>query len=321
MSSLRKIGPNHWTAPEIMGFIPNFHQTENARRNYPFGHFLKEEPLQPNNKIINLKYDDKDKDLEGLGEFFQHFSAGGHKNFLDMRLYSINARGGWIYLAMFWGGLYAIIMYLLRTLSPHYKPGDFFWFDVAIISFLGIGIIIDLFRPLPTPVRFHKKNQEVYIWHKRVLYRIPWNECEISVVVAQSNIGYGHLWDGYDLVIWLNPKHAVNKDLSGKKHRRLKLDSVGKKHVAAYGYWEYVRRYMMDEKPLWYEISERPRVAGFNHKIINTRSKLHRTLVYILGVPCIFLFKPHQFSLWFNPFRHKWPDQVHEWSGERCNWL
>lgn len=91
--------------------------------------------------------------------------------------------------------------------------------------------------------------------------------------------------------------------------------------MAAYGYWEYVRRYMMDEKPLWYEISERPRVAGFNHKIINTRSKLHRTLVYILGVPCIFLFKPHQFSLWFNPFRHKWPDQVHEWSGERCNWL
>ncbi|MCA2019204.1 hypothetical protein LDJ79_24120 [Vibrio tritonius] len=168
-----------------------------------------------------------------------------------MRLKTVNARGSWIYLAMFWGGLYAFIMFLMRTLSQHYKPRDFFWFDVTVASFFGVGILVDLFRPIPTPVRFHKMNQEVYVWHKGVLYRIPWKECEISVVVAQSNIGYGHLWDGYDLVLWLNPKHAINKNLSGQKYKRLVLHTTGKRHIVVYGYWEYVRRYMANETPLW----------------------------------------------------------------------
>ena len=315
MSSLRKIGPNHWTAPEIMGFIPNFHQTENARRNYPFGHFLKEEPLQPNNKKIPIE--SPIEGTEDLGEFFDRYSAGGHKEFLDMRLYSVNARGSWIYLAMIWGALYAFIMFLMRTLSQHYVPGDFFWFDVAVISFFGVGILVDLFRPIPTPVRFHKANQEVYVWNKGVLYRIPWKECEISVVIAQSNIGYGHLLDGYDLVLWLNPKHAVNKDLSGEKHRRLSLDSVGKQHIAIYAYWEYIRRYMTGSTPLKYEISERPRIPRIDLKDASFKG----ILSIIFAFPILFIARPNLVSLWFNPFRHKWPEEVHEWSGERCNWL
>ena len=184
-----------------------------------------------------------------------------------------------------------------------------------------MGILIDLFRPIPTPVRFHKMNQEVYVWHKGVLYRIPWKECEISVVVAQSNIGYGHLWDGYDLVLWLNPKHAMNKDLWGKKHKRLLMHTTGKRHVEVYGYWEYIRRYMMNDTPLWFKISEKPRVARFNHELISSTGFVKSILIYLASIPFLLLFKPHHISLWFSPFRHKWPEQVHEWSGERCNWL
>ena len=78
---------------------------------------------------------------------------------------------------------------------------------------------------------------------------------------------------------------------------------------------------MMGETPLWYEISERPRIAGFNHKLIASTGMILSIFIYISVIPAMFVFKPHQISLWLNPFRHKWPEQVHEWSGERCNWL
>ena len=97
----------------MRGFKPNFSTTENAKVHYPLGNWIKEEPLQPNNKKIELKH--KKEGTEGLGEFFSLYSAGGHKEFLDMRLKTVNARGSWIYLAMFWGGLYAFIMFLMRT--------------------------------------------------------------------------------------------------------------------------------------------------------------------------------------------------------------
>ncbi|MEF1282392.1 hypothetical protein QTN94_00005 [Vibrio sp. M250220] len=142
---------------------------------------------------------------------------------------------------------------------------------------------LSLFKPIAMPVRFHKKNQEVYVWHNKVLYRIPWQECEISVIVAKTHMGYGRLKDGY---------------------------------------WEYVRRYMADEQPLWYEISKEPRIGGVNTDKAREQgySNFVALIRFILVLPIVFVFRPALFSLWCNPLRHKWPEQVHEWTGKRCNW-
>ena len=310
-SRIKKIGPNHWTAPAQFGFQPNFKITEHGKNNYPLGAFVREEPLQPNNKKIEAESD--------LAEFFQLFSAGGHEQFLDMRIDSVNSRGKGVFLSIFLGTIYLISMLITRSISQ-YAPDGLFWLDWVVIGMVIVLILFDIFRPLSTPVRFHKTNQEVYVWHKGVLYRIPWQECEISAMIMQSNMGYGHLSDGYDLALWLNPKHAINKDLSGQKYRRLVLQNVGGKHSSIYGEWEYIRRYMTGEKPLWFELSEKPRVPRFKRKLLEGNIFLN-ICHYTFMIPFVLILKPHLFSLWFNPFRHKWPEQVHKWSGERCNWL
>lgn len=85
-------------------------------------------------------------------------------------------------------------------------------------------------------------------------------------MIMQSNMGYGHLSDGYDLALWLNPKHAVNKHLSDGKYRRLVLHNAASKHTSVYGYWEYIRRYMTGDGVVWFPISEEPRTATFDAK-------------------------------------------------------
>ena len=318
-SNIKKVGPNHWTAPAQYGYQPHFCVTEHGRKNYPLGAFVREEPLQPNNKIIGFELNEE---TNHLGEFFEQYSAGGHEQFLDMRVSSVNSRGKGVFLALFLGTIYLVCGILVRLNSKAFANGDtgLFWLDWTVIGVLLAIALVDLFRPLATPVRFHKKNQEVYVWHKGILYRIPWQECEISAMIMQSNMGYGHLSDGYDLALWLNPNHATNKDLSGEKYRRLVLQNVGGKHSSIYGEWEYIRRYMTGEKPLWFEISQRPRVPRFKRKLLEGNIFLN-ICHYIFMIPFVIIVRPHLFSLWFNPFRHKWPEQVHEWSGERCNWL
>ena len=319
-SNIKKVGPNHWTAPAQYGYQPNFCVTEHGREHYPLGAFVREEPLQPNNKIIGFELNEETKHL---GEFFEQYSAGGHEQFLDMRVSSVNSRGKGVFLALFLGTIYLVCGILVRLNSKAFSDGDtgLFWLDWAVIGvLLGIALI-DLFRPLATPVRFHKSNQEVYVWHKGVLYRIPWQECEISAMIMQSNMGYGHLSDGYDLALWLNPKHAVNKDLSDEKYRRLVLHNAASKHTSVYGYWEYIRRYMTGDGVIWFPISEEPRTATFDAKDFFSKGIIRGLLFYILSIPALLFFKPHHLSLKFNPFRHKWPEQVHKWSGERCNWL
>ena len=261
-STIKKVGPNHWTAPAQYGYQPHFCVTDHGRKNYPLGAFVREEPLQPNNKIIGFELNEETKHL---GEFFEQYSAGGHEQFLDMRVSSVNSRGKGVFLALFLGTIYLISMLITRSISQ-YAPDGLFWLDWIVIGIIIIIILFDLFRPLVTPVRFHKNNQEVYVWHKGVLYRIPWQECEISAMIMQSNMGYGHLSDGYDLALWLNPKHAINKDLSGQKYRRLVLHNAASKHTSVYGYWEYIRRYMAGDGVIWYPISEKPRTATYDAK-------------------------------------------------------
>jgi len=185
----------------------------------------------------------------------------------------------------------------------------------CVFAVFCLIIFYDVFRKIPMPVRFHQKNQEVYVWHKKVLYRIPWDECEISAIVDKTHMGYGHLKDGYELTLWLNPKHAINKDLIGEKHRRLPLTNEMSKHFTIYCYWEYIRRYMAKDASLWYEISQRSRRPYFLHKI-SIMGLIHRVFYILLAL----VFSSSRLSLMASFWCDKWPKEVHEWTGEECNW-
>ena len=109
-------------------------------------------------------------------------------------------------------------------------------------------------------------------------------------------MGYGHLKDGYELTLWLNPKHAINADLTGEKHRRLPLTNRMSKHFDIYRYWEYIRRYMGKDPSLWYKInkiSRRPR--------IKVSTPITTLIYFVPGILLIILFHPSRFCLMVSP--------------------
>jgi len=333
MSNICQVEPGHRVAPEEHGYQPHFFITKNAAVNYPWGHFIYEDPLQPANRKIELDYaksqpELKDKTKKEREDFcsalvFETTSAGAHKHFLDMRVHSVTSRGRGVLAALVLSGLYAFCIWLTVVLSPDIPDiaESFSLYNQIVFISASVFILWDLFRPLATPVRFHQKNKEVYVWHKGVLYRIPWRECEISVIIDQIHMGYGHLKDGYQVVMWLNPKHATNKNLIGKKHRKLVLADTMDEHRFAYYYWEYIRRYMVKDKSLFYEVDQEDREPRFIHKRAWRCVPFSLINTYVFTIIIALLFRPHKISLWFGPFRCRWPKEVHKWSGEKCNWL
>lgn len=107
MSQIKPLGPGHWVGPEDAGYTPHFYTTERAARCYPGGALIQEDPLQPSNKRIELEY--KDKEAAHMGEFFEGLSAGGHPNFLDMRINSVLQRGGGLYFSIFMAVIWLIV--------------------------------------------------------------------------------------------------------------------------------------------------------------------------------------------------------------------
>ncbi|TXR54235.1 DUF6708 domain-containing protein [Reinekea thalattae] len=325
MSNIQKVGSNLWVAPEHFGVTPKFQRTEHALNYYPNGASLLHETLNPGNKKFRFDYEDEpdhpdypgDLSAKYLGEVFDHSSAGGHDGYLDMRVNSVTNRDVFFYSGLIVAFIWWTFDYLvIRSFTTWVVPESiiygmyFLCFGLSSITFLC---------PLATPVRFHKKNQEVYVWHKKVLYRIPWQECELSVQVAKRNEGYRGLQDGYQLTLWLNPKHAVNQDLTGQKHVALNMLHNMNHHIPLYTYWEYVRRYMNSEQPLYIEITKKPRRPSFNTELARKTGYLKAVLVFIITAPFVFLFNPNKMAL-LTPVKHKWPKEVHEWTGECCNW-
>ncbi|MGO1298686.1 MAG: hypothetical protein ACTMIA_15475, partial [Vibrio sp.] len=259
------------------------------------------------------------ENIEHMGEYWDAYSAGGHETFLDMRVESSHSRGNILYsmlLAVFlWGGF--------KCLNAMAWGGD--WalntVDQCILVVFALIVLIGFFRPVALPIRLHKRNQEVYVKHKGVLYRIPWQECEISVLYSGFYLGAASVKDSYQLVMWLNPKYAVNRDLTGQKHEKLVLNESTGKHAAAYGYYEYIRRYMTGDEPFAFIISTQEKVARRNKELLNQYGPIRAELDYYFWSALGFLFKPSFMCLTFAPIKDKWPEEVHEWTGERCNWV
>ena len=329
MSQIKQVEPNHWIGPEDAGYQPHFYNTENAVKNYPLGRYVREDSLQPCNRKIELDYgandpkhaklSEEEKRLGFLVGIFQLMTAGKHEYFIDMRVSSLMYRGKWVFAAFFYGAIYACIILGLSNYS-HNFPDGFTLYNVIAFSLFCLLILWGLFHSIPTPVRFHQGNQEVYVWHKDVLYRIPWGECEISVRVDQTHLGYGHLSDGYELVLWLNPKHATNKNLMGQKHQRLSLMSVGRRHQGCYYYWEYLRRYMDDHHSSYVESHKEPLRGEIHYKNMLKWGPFSM-IFYIIALLVMLLYCPRELTLMSAPFRRKWPKEVHEWTGKKCDWF
>ena len=314
MSNIRQVGPNLWEAPEHFGVKPQFMRTEHATKRYPNGASLIHEPLF-SYKPVPIKY--TIEGAEDMGEVFEYSSAGGHKGYLDMRVNSVANRDMFFYIGL----MCAFIWWLFVYFSKGIVTDDFISapLEYGIYGVCFALSFITLFWSLATPVRFHKANQEVYVWHKEVLYRIPWQECEFSIRVAKQNEGYRGLRDGYQLSFWLNPKHAVNKDLSGQPYVELNMFHNMNHHIPLYAYWEYVRRYMNEEEPLYIEMSERPRRPRYNVEFAKEEGYIKSTLGFFIAIPFLLICKPNKIAL-LTPFKKKWPEEIHEWTGERCDW-
>lgn len=316
MNKIKQVGPNHWVGPVEEGYEPHFHNTERARRNYPFGGLVREDVLNPPEKVIDFDLSELDKPDDLTYSAYDSFSAGVHDDYLDMRLHSVTGRGRAIGASLF----LTVLIWLPTKITLMYQgftevinPLDVLWFSCCLLA-----LAWDILRPIAIPVRFNRKNREVYVKHKGVLYRIPWTECEISTYIAMAHIGYGQLKDGYELVIWLNPKHAVNKTIGGK-HRRLVLSNEMGWHLPAYGYWDYVRGFMNYES-IYTEKRDRPKIMGPRD---GTGPYPIAVIVTIIFTPLLLIIRSTQMALRFdsiNPFSRRWPKEVDKWTGEKRNW-
>lgn len=314
MSNIKQVGPNLWEGPEHFGVTPRFMRTDHAVKHYPKGRSLLLEPLHQN---VKTPLEDSGDETDALGEMFELCSAGGHPSYLDMRVNSVLNRdmffyGGLLFALVWWTFDYFVIQDFTSIEVPDFLVPGVYGLCFALS-------ILTLFRPLAKPIRFHKANQEVYVWHKKVLYRIPWQECEFSIRVAKQNEGYRGLRDGYQLSLWLNPKHAVKPTQSGQTYVELNMLHNMNHHIPLYAYWEYVRRYMNGEEPLYIEMDERPRRPSYNTELAKEEGYIKTTLLFLVGVPLMLLIKPNKMALW-TPFKEKWPEEVHDWTGERCDW-
>ncbi|SJL83077.1 hypothetical protein [Vibrio palustris] len=317
MSDLRQVGPNEWVGPEKTGITPHLSHTEHAKRNYKAGNVL-HEPLMPGNYIVPIDYENRP--TEHMGEFWDAFTAGGHQTFLDMRPQSSHARGNILYsmlVAVFlWGGYKCVTAWAWGSQEWALNT-----VDQGILSVFVLIVLIGFFRPVALPIRLHKRNQEVYVKHKGVLYRIPWDECELSVMYKGFYLGAASIKDTYQLVMWLNPKHAVNQDLTGEKHERLLLNEEVGGHVSAYGYYEYIRRYMTGDEPFAMTISAKEKLPRKNNELMNQFGPISSIFRVCWLLVLLLLLKPSLFALKYAPIKDKWPEEVHEWTGERCNWI
>lgn len=308
--------PNAWVAPKEEGYTPIFKNTK-ARRGKGLGTafgkgVVMEDVLNPPSKIVP-----RESNAEELQETScLLYGAGNHDHYMDMRVNSVSnremcTRAAQVFFVLIFLPAYFIIRYT-----------GLGWFELHIVEICFLAglvslVLFDFLRPVATPVRFNYKTQEIYAYHKGALYRIPWQECEIACMYAPDYTEITGTADAYSLNLWLYPKHCVNGK-AGTEPAPLVLLNEGPYHSNIYHYWEYVRTFM----------SEGPEHV-YKHDDQNSRTKaVHIKKMPLLGIPFIlpfvmfvlFLVAPVKIYLWLNPFKIKWPEEVHEWTGEVRNW-
>ena len=316
MKRIDTSNPNAWVAPKHYGYAPVFKDTKSRRGagiGTAFGKgVVMEDVLHPPSKQVP-----REEELQRVHEKgCLLFGAGNHKHYMDMRVNSVTNREMLTRFAQ----AFLLPMYLLSYVV--FRIGgamgwlEFDIFDYCFFFAILALILFDFLKPIATPVRFNYEQQEVYAYHKGALYRIPWDECEIACMYAPDFMGVGGLADAYSLNLWLYPKHCVNGK-AGNEPVPLVLNNTGEVHADNYDYWEYVRAYMTDGPENVYTYDDkcsRAELVDFSTSPI--RLIIELPLIFI----SYFLTAPKELYVWLNPFKRKWPKEVHEWTGETINW-
>lgn len=317
MERIDKSNPNAWTDIELGGYQPTFSNTKSLRGNgigTGFGKgVIMEDILSPPAKKVPRSEDYE----ELLDTSYALFSAGLHDHYMDMRINSSSNRKTLTRVVQFLLFPMAFILYLIPRLGSSGQP----WTDLAYFEWVEVGVMLslilyELLKPIATPVRFNYTTQEVYAYHKGALYRIPWQECNIACMYAPHFMGVGGLAPAYNLNLWLYPKHCVNGK-AGKEPIALILRSEVEDHTLTYHYWEYIRLFMQHGSK---EISREE--EKHCHTILwDVESSLIKRILFFPLAVCIWMIlAPSALYLWLNPFKIKWPKEVHEWTGEVRNW-
>ncbi|MBV7317616.1 DUF6708 domain-containing protein [Shewanella sp. NIFS-20-20] len=314
-NKITKVSKDLWIGAEEDGYTPSFINTI-KRRGHGFStgfgtSHIMEDVLNPPAKSIPMQ-DDAQYNVA-----FYLYSAGTHGDFIDMRVNSVHNRQTLTRAAQFLLLPMFLFLYFILRLGRDDVPWLYLGpVELGLVVCMLLMCFIDVCRPLRTPVRFHHKNQEVYVFHKKALYRIPWKECEIATMFAPHHVGYGAFSDAYNLNLWLYPQHCVNNQARSQPVALNLLMSVSG-HSETYSYWEFVRRFM-SEGPTGISFANQPQ--AFVYKIPHANWSLKARIIGWILAPvfyCLLPFiSPSQFATRFNPIKDQWPDVVHQWSGK-----
>lgn len=320
-NKINKVSKDLWIGGEHYGYAPELKNTIKRRgagfsTGFGTSHIM-EDVLNPPAKEIYLDWHDDEK-FYNAG---YSFVSSTHGDFIDMRTNSVHNRQTLTRTSQFLLFPIFFITYLIIRLARDDTPWLYLHpMELGVVMVMLLLCFIEVCRPIRTPVRFHHKNQEVYVYHKEALYRIPWKECEIATMYAPHHVGYGSFSDAYNLNLWLYPKHCVNNK-AGEQPIALNLVTSVDGHADTYLYWEYVRRFMTNGQGA-VDCSNEQKPFLFHPTPISSSLK-ERIVVWIV-TPIFYIFlpfiSPSQFAIRFNPIKDRWPEEVHKWTGKTVNW-
>ncbi|WP_104401595.1 DUF6708 domain-containing protein [Vibrio penaeicida] len=324
-NKINKVSKDLWIGAEHRGYAPEFKNTIRRRgvgfsTGFGTSHIM-EDVLNPPEKEIELKDEFEEIDGGFYDSSYLLHSAGTHGDFIDMRVNSVHNRQTLTRFAQFFMFPIFLITYLIIRLARNDTP----WFylhpmESGVVVFILLLCFVELCRPIRTPVRFHHKNQEVYVFHKKALYRIPWKECEMACMYAPHHVGNGAFSDAYNLNLWLYPKHCI-KGPCGAEPVALNLTTSVDGHSDVYIYWEYVRRFMsMGEKGVLTGNMQEPVLFKIPNPNWSVKAKIIGWILSPVFYGLLPFISPSQFAIRFNPIKDRWPEEVHKWTGKTVNW-
>ncbi|OEE66329.1 hypothetical protein A1OO_11115 [Enterovibrio norvegicus FF-33] len=318
---INKISRDLWIGAEHYGYAPKFKNTISQRGSgfstgFGTSHIM-EDVLSPPPKEVHIDWHNR----ETFYNAGYSFVSSTHGDFIDMRINSVHNRQTLTRFSQFILFPILILTYLTFRLSRDDTP----WFylqpvELGMFVFILLLCSVEICRPIKTPVRFHHKNQEVYVYHKNSLYRIPWKECEIATMFAPHHVGYGAFSDAYNLNLWLYPKHCVNNK-AGDQPVALNLVTSVDGHADTYIYWEYVRRFMIGgQNSIGAGNEQKPFLYRFPNRNWSLKARVIGWFLSPIFYGLLPFISPSQFAIRFNPIKSHWPEEVHKWTGKTVNW-
>ncbi|MFO6425518.1 DUF6708 domain-containing protein, partial [Motilimonas sp. KMU-193] len=265
---------------------------------------LKEDILSPPVKHVRLT----DEDSDGT---WAYKVAAINDTYMDFRHIGTTQRG----LAF---GMYVFLCVPAFLLLVAIRKFDWMLSNTGATEWFLAGLFlcwaISFLRPLQMPMRFNRAKQEVYIWHRFKLYRIPWAEFNISLLALQDHIGSGQLMRNCRQVVWLYGEHQVPPH-PNRAAVALTLYNNSASCEEPVQMWNYINKYMTQGLGGVYNEPGEKHIDGRPRKGDSLLVQLRMYTIILLISPFMFIFFCPLMSIAYNPFRWRWPKQVHQWTG------